>query len=84
MALGRFSLSEGINSNVGNSCVKLLRDLFSHLRENLESMCLPHFQWSTKLTRSGHTRGGSKQTGRVGTYFYLICIILHNLSLKMT
>ena len=47
MALGIVSLGEGINSNVRNRCVKLLRDLFSRLRENLESMCLPHFQWST-------------------------------------
>ena len=47
MALERVSLGEGINSYVGNRYVKLLRDLFSRLRENLESMCLPHFQWST-------------------------------------
>ena len=53
MALGRVSLGEGINSIVGNCCVKFLRDLFSRLRENLESMCLPHFQWSTYIARSG-------------------------------
>ena len=55
MALGRVSLGEGINSNVENCCVKLLRDWFSHLGENLESMCLPHSQWITKLVRSGQT-----------------------------
>ena len=52
MALGRVSLSEDINSNVGNCCVKLLRDQISCLRENFESMCLPHSQWSTWLARS--------------------------------
>ena len=68
MALGRVSLGEGINSNVGNCCVKSLRDLFSWLRENFESMCLPHSQWSTWLARSGRPRGGSKQLpGRVST-----------------
>ena len=51
MELGRVSLGEGINSNVKNCCVKLLRDWFSRLRENFESMCLPHSQWSTKLAR---------------------------------
>ena len=53
MALGRILLGEGINSNVENCCVKLLRDLFIHLQENLESICLPHSQWSTKLAHSG-------------------------------
>ena len=68
MALGRVSLGESINSNVGNCCVKLLRDLFSCLQENFESMCLPHSQWSTWLARSGRPRGGSKQLpGRVST-----------------
>ena len=68
MALGRVSLGEGINSNVGNCCVKSLRDLFSCLRENFESMCLPHSQWSTWLAHSGRPRDGSKQLpGRVPT-----------------
>ena len=53
MALGRVLLGEGINSNMENCCVKFLRDQFSRLRENFESMCLPHSQWSTKLARSG-------------------------------
>ena len=53
MALERVSLGEGINSNVENCCVKFLRDWFSRLQENFESMCLPHSQWSTKLARSG-------------------------------
>ena len=74
MALGRVSFGEGINSNVENCCVKLLRDLFSHLRENLESMCLPHSQWSTKLVRSGHKytvvnwAGQNNCQGRVPTF----------------
>ena len=85
MALGRVSLGEGINSNVGNCCVKLLRDLFSCLQENFESMCLPHSQWSTWLARSGRMYTGRvKTTARAGTNFYLICIILHNFPLKMT
>ena len=86
MALGRVLLGEGINSNVGNCCVKLLSDLFSCLRENLESMCLPHSQWSTKLARSDRqytvVLGGSKQLPGQGTYFYLICIILYNYPFK--
>ena len=74
MALGRVSFGEGINSNVQNCCVKLLRDLCSRLRENLESMCLPHSQWSTKLARSGHKymvvfwAGQNNCQGRVPTF----------------
>ena len=41
MALGRVSLGEGINSNVGNCCVKSLRDLFSCLRETLKVCVYP-------------------------------------------
>ena len=85
MALGRVSLGEGINSNVGNCCVKLLSDLFSCLRENLESMCLPHSQWSTKLARSGRmytVLNGASQNNCQGGYQLLLN--LHNFPLKMT
>ena len=64
MALGRLLLGEGINSNVENCCVKLLRDQFSRLRENFESMCLPHSQWSTKLACSGYTYTGINWPGQ--------------------
>ena len=64
MALGRVSLGEGINSNVGNCHVKLLRDRFSHLRENFESMCLPHSQWSPKLACSSGSYMGINWLGR--------------------
>ena len=79
MALGRVSLGEGISSNVGNCCVKLLSDLFSCLQENLESMCLPHSQWSTKLARSGRLytveHWAGQNNSRVG---YLLLLNLHN------
>ena len=74
MALGRISLGEAISSNVGNCCVKLLRDLLSCLRENFESMCLPHSQWSTWLARSGSMYtvvngvGQNNCQGRVPTF----------------
>ena len=79
MALGRVLLGEGINSNVGNCCVKSLRDLFSCLRENFESMCLPHSQWSTWLARSGRMYTvihGAGQNNCQGGYQLLLN--LHN------
>ena len=85
MALGRVSLGEGINSNVGNCWVKLLSDLFSCLRENLESMCLPHSQWSIKLAHSGRmymVLNGAGQNNCQGGYQLLPN--LHNFPLKMT
>ena len=79
MVLGRVLLGEGINSNGENCCVKFLRDQFSRLRENFESMCLPHSQWSTKLAHSGHKymfrTGWVKTTARAG---YLLLLNLHN------
>ena len=79
MVLGRVSLGEGINSNVGNCCVKLLRDLFSCLREIFENMCLPHSQWSTWLARSGRMYmviHGAGQNNCQGGYQLLLN--LHN------
>ena len=55
IALGKVPLGEDIHSTVKNCCVNLLRDWFSHLRENCESMCLPHSQWGTKCARTGIT-----------------------------
>ena len=74
MALGRVSLGESINSIVENYCVKFLRDWFSHLQENFESMCLPHSQWSTKLAHSSlwyaiiNWAGQNNCQGRVPTF----------------
>ena len=79
MALEQVWLGESINSNVENCCVKLLRDLFSRLRENLESMCLPHSQWSTKLVHSGPKytviNWVGQNNSRAG---YLLLLNLHN------
>ena len=79
MALGRVLLGASINSNVENCCVKLLRDLFSRLRENLESMCLPHSQWSTWLARSGRmytvVHGAGQNNCQGG---YQLLLNLHN------
>ena len=79
MTLGRVSLGEDINSNVENCRVKLLRDLFSRLQENLESMCLPHSQWSTWLVRSGRmytvVHGAGQNNCQGG---YQLLLNLHN------
>ena len=45
IAVRKISFGEDINSNVESCCVNVLRDWFSHLQENSESMCLPHSQW---------------------------------------
>ena len=64
MTPGRVLLGEGINSNVENCCVKLLRDQFSRLQENFESVCLPISQWSTKLACSGRKYTGTNWPGQ--------------------
>ena len=79
MALGRVLLGEGINSNVENCCVKLLRDLFSCLQENLESMCFPILNGAQSLrvvviSIQLQTRW-VKTTARAG---YLLLLNLHN------
>ena len=55
IALRRVPLGEDIHSTVESCCVNLLRDWLSHLREDFESKCLPHSQWSTKRVRTSRT-----------------------------